>query len=248
MNANSAKPDYGIDAPGVVRNLVLAGIGVPLLSWFVPVVHLGSVTILIRPAALPTAILCLLEAILMILYSKYGKFRHRDRMLKMVNWRGDETVLDVGTGRGLMMIGAAKKLTSGKAVGIDIWSKKDLSGNSMQQTLRNAEIEGIRDRVDVRSGNATAMNFADGSFDVVLSNLCIHNIPTKSGGDQACREIVRVLKRGGKAVISDFIHTADYVKVFRSAGVETVRSKIDFLFTFPPLRIVEVQKPGSALH
>jgi arsenite methyltransferase len=223
-------------------------LGLPLLSWFVPAVHLGSVTVLIRPAALPTAILCLLEAVLMILYSKYGKFRHRDRMLKMVNWRGDETVLDVGTGRGLMMIGAAKKLTSGKAVGIDIWSKKDLSGNSMQQTLRNAEIEGIRDRVDVRSGNATAMNFADGSLDVVLSNLCIHNIPTKSGRDQACREIVRVLKPGGKAVISDFIHTADYVKVFRSAGVETVRSKIDFLFTFPPLRIVEVQKPGSALH
>ena len=70
----------------------------------------------------------------MILYSKFGKFRHRDRMLKMVNWKGDEIVLDVGTGRGLMMIGAARKLTSGKSVGIDIWSKKDLSGNSMEKT------------------------------------------------------------------------------------------------------------------
>jgi arsenite methyltransferase len=245
MNPNSPKPEYGIDAPGVIRNLILIGVAVPLLSWFVPALRLGPVTILLRPAAVPTAILCLLEAVLMILYSKAGKFRHRDRMLKMVNWTGNETVLDVGTGRGLMMIGAAKKLASGKAVGIDIWSKKDLSGNSMEKTLHNAEIEGVRDRVDVLSGDATAMNFADGSFDVVLSNLCIHNIPTKEGRDQACREIVRILKPGGKAVISDFIHTADYVKAFKSAGVDTKRSGMDFLFTFPPLRIVEVQKLGA---
>jgi arsenite methyltransferase len=135
-------------------------------------------------------------------------------------------------------------LTSGKSVGIDIWSKKDLSGNAMEETLRNAELEGVRDRVDVQSGDATAMNFADGSFDVVLSNLCIHNIPTKDGRDQACREIVRVLKPGGKAIISDFIHTADYVKAFKSVGAEITLSGMDFLGTFPPLRIVEVQKSG----
>jgi SAM-dependent methyltransferase len=248
MPTDSARPDYGIDAPGVIRNLILIGIAVPLLSWLVPVLRIGPVTFLIRPAAVPTAVLCLGEAALMILYSKSGKFRHRDRMLAMVNWTGAETVLDVGTGRGLMMIGAAKKLKSGKAVGIDIWSKKDLSGNSMAKTLANADIEGVRDRVEVQSGDATAMDFADGSFDVVLSNLCIHNIPTRDGRDRACREIVRVLKPGGKAVISDFIHTADYVKVFKSAGAATTRSGMDFLFTFPPLRIVEVQKPGTALR
>jgi len=243
MNSNPLRPDYGIDAPGVIRNLILAAVALPLLGWFVPVLRLGPVIVIVRPAALPTAISCLLGAVLMILYSKSGKFRHRDRMLKMVNWKGNETVLDVGTGRGLMMIGAAKKLTSGKSVGIDIWSKKDLSGNSMEKTLRNAELEGVRGRVDVQNGDATAMNFSDGSFDVVLSNLCIHNISGKDGRDQACREIVRVLKLGGRAVISDFIHTADYVKAFRSAGAETTLSGIDIL-TFPPLRIIEVQKAG----
>jgi arsenite methyltransferase len=101
----------------------------------------------------------------------------------------------------------------------------------------------VRERVDVQNGDATAMNFPDGSFDVVLSNLCIHNISGKDGRDQACREIVRVLKLGGRAVISDFIHTADYVKAFRSAGAETTLSGIDIL-TFPPLRIIEVQKAG----
>ena len=244
MDPNSQKPDYGIDAPGVIRNLILAAVALPLLGWFVPVLRLGPVIIIVRPAALPTAISCLIGAALMILYSKYGKFRHRDRMLKMVNLKGNETVLDVGTGRGLMMIGAARKLTSGKSVGIDIWSKRDLSGNSMEKTIRNAELEGVRDRADVQSGDATAMNFPDGSFDVVFSNLCIHNIPTKDGRDQACREIVRVLKPSGKAIISDFIHTADYVKAFKSAGAETTLSGIDIL-TFPPLRIVEAQKPAA---
>ena len=51
------------------------------------------------------------------------------------------------------------------------------------------------------------MKFADGTFDVVLSNQVIHNIPTREGWDKACREIARVLKPGGVAIISDFVKT-----------------------------------------
>ena len=245
MDQNSLKPDYGIDAPGVVRNLLLSGIAVLLLGWFVPSVQIGPVTFILGWAMTFPGISLILGGVLMIAYAKVGKFRNRDRMLKMVNWKGDETVLDVGTGRGLLMIGAAKKLSSGRAVGIDIWSKKDLSGNTLDKTLDNAKIEGVSDRTEVQSGDATAMKFPDGSFDVVLSNLCIHNIPTREGRDQACREFVRVLKPGGKAVISDFIRTGEYVNAFESCGAATTRTGMD-LFTFPPLRIVEVQKPPAA--
>jgi arsenite methyltransferase len=52
-----------------------------------------------------------------------------------------------------------------------------------------------------------------------------------------------VLKPGGKAIISDFIKTGDYVKAFKAAGAVTLRTGLDFLRTFPPLRIVEVRKP-----
>jgi arsenite methyltransferase len=173
VSNDSAKPDYGIDAPGVIRNLIVSGIAVLLLGWFVPSLTIGPVTLLLGRMSIWPGISLILGGLLMIVYAKVGKFRHRDRMLKMVDWKGNETVLDVGTGRGLLMIAAAKKLESGKSVGIDIWSKKDLSGNSMDKTLRNAEIEDVRDRVDVQNGDATAMKFADGSFDVVLSNLCM---------------------------------------------------------------------------
>jgi arsenite methyltransferase len=242
---HTARPDYGIDAPGVVRNLFVIGALLLVLGPLFPVLRIGPITILWKSGALVTGVLCLIEGVLMVIYAKHGKFLHRDRMLGMMNWKGNESVLDVGTGRGLLMIGAAKKLTTGKSVGIDIWSTKDLSGNAMDKTLQNADLEGVRNKVDIQSGDASAMKFPDASFDVVLSNLCIHNIPTRAGRDQACREIVRVLKPGGKAIISDFIKTGDYVKAFKAAGAVTSRTGLDFLRTFPPLRIVEVRKPGQ---
>lgn len=242
MTQNPAKPDYGIDAPGVVRNLFVVGVLLLVLGFSFPVIRVGPVIFLWKSGALVTGVLCLIEGVLMVVYAKHGKFLHRDRMLGMVDWKGNESVLDVGTGRGLLMIGAARKLTTGKAVGIDIWSTKDLSGNAMDKTLKNAELEGVRNKIEVQSGDASAMNFPDASFDVVVSNLCIHNIPTRAGRDQACREIVRVLKPGGKAIISDFIKTGNYVKAFQAAGAATSRTGLDFLRTFPPLRIVEVRK------
>jgi arsenite methyltransferase len=163
--------------------------------------------------------LTLSSGTLMLLYVTYGKFRQRDRMLSMIDWKGSETVLDVGTGLGLLLIGAAKRLTTGKSVGIDIWSQKDLSGNYAEKTWQNAELEGVRDRVEILSQDATAMSFEDESFDVILTNLCLHNIPSRDGRDQACREISRVLKRGGTALVSDFQKTSDYAQIFRQQGL-----------------------------
>ena len=242
MPTTKARPDYGLDAPGIIRLFLILGVGLFLLGWFLPRIQLGPVIFITRPMGEVAGPAFFLQGLLMILYSRYGKFRHRDRMLALVDWKGNESVLDVGTGRGLMMIGAAKKLATGKSTGIDIWSAKDLSGNSMENTLHNADLEGVRDRVQVRNGDATALDFPDNTFDVILSNLCLHNIPGKPNRDQACREIVRVLKPGGKAVISDFKSTAAYARAFRAAGAIATRRTPNWLTTFPALTIVEVEK------
>jgi arsenite methyltransferase len=235
------KPDYGIDAPGVVRNLLVIGSALIIFGFLFPTIHLGNVTILWSRSAFWPGSSCLLGGFLMLLYAKWGKFRHRDMMLNMLLWRGDERVLDVGTGRGLLLIGAARRLTTGSGTGIDVWSTKDLSGNSLERTQANVNVEGAQDKVDLKSDDARKLSFPDASFDIVLSNLCIHNIPEAEGRAQACREIARVLKPGGTALISDFISTGSYKKTLATSGLKVSRTRLNLL-TFPWLRVVRAQK------
>ena len=242
----SERPDYGIDAPGVIRNLALFGALLLAVSVALPAVTLGPVRLGLRPMAMTMGAVLIAEAGLMLLYARWGKFRHRDRMLAMHVWRGDEQVLDVGTGRGLLMIGAAKRLTSGRAVGIDIWKATDLSGNVIERTRRNVELEGVAARCEVRGEDARKMSFPDRSFDLVLSNLCLHNIPNAEGRARACAEIARVLRPGGKALISDFRSTAEYVVALRASGLEAGREGTRLFDTFPPLRVVTAHKRASA--
>jgi hypothetical protein len=53
-------------------------------------IHLGQVDFLPRPMFLGTGTLLVLEGLLFLLYVRFGKFRHRDRMLSFHPWRGDE--------------------------------------------------------------------------------------------------------------------------------------------------------------
>jgi arsenite methyltransferase len=214
----AAKPDYGFDGSPVRVPLICIGLWVLAIVFLAlpsPVFHILG-TLLLVVAVLFTAL-----TVRFIYYVKAGKLRLRDWLLSMVDWKGDETVLDIGTGRGLLMIGAAKKLTRGKSIGIDIWSQVDMHKNNPQDTLNNARIEGVSGRVEVRNGDAQNISFPDSSFDVVVSNLCIHNISGEKGREKACREIARVLKPGGKAIISDIFYLKNYARVFRSEGMST---------------------------
>ncbi len=59
----------------------------------------------------------------MVWSSRVAKLKLRDRLLDSLALKGDEKILDVGCGRGLLLIGAAKRLKTGKATGIDVWSR-----------------------------------------------------------------------------------------------------------------------------
>ena len=97
--------------------------------------------------------------------SKFGKVRERERLLDLLTWKGGERVLDVGCGRGLLLIGAAKRLTTGTAAGIDLWQQEDLSDNRPEATLENARLEGVANRVEVHTADMRELPFPDGSFD-----------------------------------------------------------------------------------
>jgi ubiquinone/menaquinone biosynthesis C-methylase UbiE len=56
----------------------------------------------------------------------------------------------------------------------------------------------------------TALPFADASFDLVLSNIAVHNVPGGNRRERAIDEMVRVLKPGGRLAIADLRRTSDY--------------------------------------
>lgn len=244
MPQTITKPDYGVDAPAVLRNLFLFGFLCLIASYIIHApIHIGNVIIQVKGMFLWTGIALVVEGFLYLLYVKVGKFHHRDFLLGFHNWSGDEQVLDVGCGRGLLVAGAAKRLTTGHATGIDIWSTVDMGGNAIEATQHNIALEGLTDRCTLVSGGAQAMPFADASFDVIVSNLCLHNIYDAPMRRQALAEIVRVLKPGGQVLLSDYKLTAEYAKHLKESGLEVSRKWGSLWTTFPPLKVVVARKP-----
>ncbi len=253
--ATSIPPDYGIDAPGVVRNLFLAAAGglslfltARLGLWSGVIAHVG-----LSYAGLWSGLGCGFMGVWMLYDSKVGKLRERERLLDLVPWRGSEAVLDVGCGRGLVLIGAARRLSTGTATGLDLWQAEDLTGNTPDATKENARREGVSDRVTVRTGDMRKMPFPDASFDVIVSNVAIHNVYEHEGRDATMREIARVLKPGGRVVIHDIRYVSAYASALTRHGlidVKRVGSKLARMalcvITFGSLRpdVVTARNPG----
>jgi ubiquinone/menaquinone biosynthesis C-methylase UbiE len=70
----------------------------------------------------------------------------------------------------------AKNLKTGRVVGIDIWDKKEIPGNSPERAYENAEIEGVKDKVEFRYGNVLEIPFPGQTFDLVTCGSVLNNL------------------------------------------------------------------------
>ena len=218
------RASYGIDAPNLVKGFFIGGtiallvaVGATFLPW--PRV---AVAVAASLAGLAAAY-ALGMGCYMLFGSLVGKVRGRERLLDLVPWRGDERVLDVGCGRGLMLVAAARRAPTGRAVGIDLWQAEDQSGNRPETTLANAQIEGVSDRVEVKTGDARQLPFDDELFDVVVSHWVIHNLYDPADRVRALGEMARVLRPCGWVLLADIEHHAEYVERLGGLGFTGVR-------------------------
>ena len=213
---------YGLDAP--VVPFALAGIGaiglvlgvLNLAVWHsIPWAIVGFVY----------AAFFLLSAASYLYTTRAGKFRVWASILTDLHLRGDENVLDLGCGRGAVLLMVAQLLPQGKATGVDIWQMRDQSGNNQAATESNARAEGVADRVELRTADMRELPFLDASFDLIVSSLAIHNIPARDGRIQAITEAARVLRPGGRLRIADFRHVDAYAARLRELGWQDVTKR-----------------------
>jgi len=182
--------------------------------------------------------------------TRRGKFLEWDAILDSLALRGDEQVLDMGCGRGAVLTAVAGRLTTGRVTGVDIWSTKDQSGNAKEVTLRNAAIEGVTDRIRIDTGDMRALPYPDGTFDLIVSSLAIHNIRSNVERKRAIAEAFRVVKPGGRIVIADIRATAIYEDALRALAASSVaRRRLGWRFwwgnPFAATTLLTASKPLS---
>ena len=156
------------------------------------------------------------------------RLQDRDKLLDEIPWQGNEFVLDVGCGNGILLLSAVKRLTTGRGIGIDIWTEG--SGDNRPEAFRaNAKIERVADRVTLQNKDARHLPYENETFDVIISGLTMHHM--KAETDKAMREMARVLKPGGWMAIYDEPSTVFYCsKLMRQNGLQLEKKYVNMVF------------------
>ncbi len=212
INRWPRRGSYGIDAPLILFSALAVMIG-----------NLGYALLSRKAAGLYAAAIVAPFIGIWIHTTWRGKFVAWSTELRRLSMSGQERVLDLGCGRGAVLFLAAEHLQpGGQAVGIDLWNTTDQSGNSLEAAKRNAIAEGVDSVVELHTGDMTALPFPNASFDLICSNVAIHNIKSVIGRDQAIAEAYRVTREGGRLRLADISHASRYRDQLTRLGADEI--------------------------
>jgi len=172
-----------------------------------------------------------------------------------------EMVVDLGSGAGIDLLIAARKVgPTGRVIGVD------MTDEMIARARANAAEAGFAN-IEIRKGIIEDLPVETASVDWVISNCVINLSPEK---DRVFAEIARVLKPGGRMLVSDIVvqdvpawvresmalyascvagavSEAEYVNALRRAGLADVEVRERYLYDFDQVRaLIESEVPADA--
>lgn len=121
---------------------------------------------------------------------KVSPHRHSQflALLHEMRFKGNETVLDIGCGPGVLSLEAASKLPEGRLVGIDV-------AEGMIKLARRLALEQSVGNAEFKTGDAMTLDFEENNFDAVISS---NAFPWVDNQEQFLTELFRVMKPNGR--------------------------------------------------
>jgi len=212
------KGKYSIDAPRVFTSYVL--LSVIFIIWgIISIMNNYKFKYIISFFALLSIFFC----IIFLHTTRRGKFNIWNNVVDTINIDSNIKYLDLGCGRGAILYLIVKRLDFiNKGMGIDLWKNNDQYENNIEKTKENAIAEGVENKIELITADMMKLPFRNESFDLITSNLAIHNIKDKNGRRKALEEAYRVLKENGELIIVDIGNIKEYKLIFEELRLKDI--------------------------